>query len=195
MAQRHVGRAVQRQRQRHRAAQIGGAEQRDQSDIGQHRRRGGERHGAERAQPAQHRETLEHDEYPGITRLERAAEAREHPGDQSVARGGPLAVERAGEQGEIGQDGGDQQVLALAEIAGRHHQQHGADRGEHRQPVLEQPAAARSSEAVHQAQASTAATKNGMAVNCASMPSTPASQIGMAEIQTISGGLISTTST
>ena len=53
----------------------------------------------------------------------------------------------------------------------------------------------RSSEAVHQAQPSTAATKNGMAVNCASMPSAPASRIGIAEIHTISGGLTSTTST
>ena len=92
--------------------------------------------------PAQQRQAFEHDEHAGIARLQRTAEARQRPGDQRVAQHGPLAVERAGEQGEIGQDGSDQQVLALAEIAGGHHQQHGADRGEHRQPVLEQLAAA-----------------------------------------------------
>ena len=142
MPQRHVGRAIQRERQRHGAAQIGGAEQCDQSGVGQHRRRGDERHGAERVHPAQDHETFEHNEDPGIARLQRTAETRERPGDQGVTRHGSLAVERAGEQGEIGQDGSDQQVLALAEIAGGHHQQHGADRGEHRQPVLEQFAAA-----------------------------------------------------
>ena len=119
VAERHVGRAIQRERQRHRAAQIGRAEQRDQPGIEQQRGRGGERLGAERVQAPQQRQPLEHDEHAGIARLERAAEASQHAGDQRRAQLRSLAVQRAGEQGEIGQDGGDQQVLALAEIAGR----------------------------------------------------------------------------
>ena len=196
VAERHVGRAVQRQRQRNRAAQIGRAEQRNQPDIEQHRRAGGERLGAERIQAAQQRQTLEHDEHAGIAWLQRAAEARQHAGDQrrraapAVRRpaSGRTARDRAGWPRPAGARAGRDRRPAPPAARCRSRRTPAAGR----RTTCRCPAAGT---AVHQAQPSTAATKNGMAVYWASIPSTLASWIGIAEIHTISGGLISTTST
>ena len=80
---------------------------------------------------------FERHEHPGVARLQCATEAGEDACDQSGQQTGRRAVERCGEQHEVGQHGGNKQMLPLAQIGGRHDQQHEPHDGEDWQPVGE----------------------------------------------------------
>ena len=139
---RGVGAAIQRQGERDRLGDEGGGEHQDGHAVHQHRDPRRDRGPSDHAVPAQGGHHLHQQEGDGVVGLQRAGQPGHHAGGDGVVAGLALAVQPAHQQHQVGQHGGGQQVLALAELHAGQNQQQRAEHAEHRGAAGEQGGAA-----------------------------------------------------